>query len=104
MRRPVALAIASALAVLSVLPAVARADGDPASDVLLFQDSYLPYRPKVPQNVADGLNETLEKMRAKGYKLKVAVIASQNDLGSIPTFFGRPQEYADHLQREIAFN
>jgi hypothetical protein len=104
MRRPVALAVACALAALSLLPAAARADGDPASDVLLFQDTYLPYKPKVPKNVADGLTETLKKMRAKGYPLKVAVIATQNDLGSIPTFFGKPQDYADHLQREIAFN
>jgi hypothetical protein len=104
MRRPVALATACALAALTVLPGVARADGDPPSDVLLFQDAYLPYRPKVPQNVADGLTETLKKLRGKGYPLKVAVIATQNDLGSIPTFFGRPQDYANHLQGEIAFN
>jgi hypothetical protein len=101
MRRPIA--IAALAACLALIPASARADGDPASDVLLFQDTYLPYQPKVPQNVADGLAATLKKARAKGYPLKVAVIATANDLGSIPDFFARPQEYADHLQGEIAF-
>jgi hypothetical protein len=104
MRRPAALAIASALVSLALLPASAHADGDPASDVLLFQPTYLPYQPKVPKSVADGLTETLKKARAKGYPLKVAVIATQNDLGAVPAFFAKPQEYADHLQREIAFN
>ena len=39
------LAVAVALA---LTPAAASADGDPASDVLLLQDVYLPYAPGVP--------------------------------------------------------
>ena len=86
------------------LPAAAHANGDPASDVLLLQDSYLPYAPKVPKQTADALNATLKKGRAAGFPLKVAIIASKNDLGAVPTYFGRPQPYADFLGREIAFN
>ena len=45
MRR--ALLTAVLIAALAI-PAAARADGDPASDVLLLQDAYLPYSPAVP--------------------------------------------------------
>src|SRR3954465_10533953 len=86
------------------LPAAARADGDPASDVLLLQDSFLPYAPTVPKPVADGLSATLKQARAAGYPLKVAIVATDRDLGSGPQFFGKPQPYASFLEREIAFN
>jgi hypothetical protein len=97
------IATACLLAALLV-PSAALADGDPASDVLLYQSSYLPYQPKVPKPVADALDATLKKSRAAGYPLKVAVIASKSDLGSVPNFFARPQDYALFLQREISFN
>src|SRR4051794_23606209 len=87
-----------------VLPAAPRAEGARASDVLLLQDSSLPYSPKVPKPVADALSATLKKSRQAGYPLKVAIIATKNDLGSVPQFFGRPQPYASFLEREIAFN
>jgi hypothetical protein len=98
-----ALATAVLLAALA-LPAVAHADGDPASDVLLLQDSYLPYQPAVPKPVTDALNQTLKTVRKKGSPFKVAVIASKNDLGAVPQFMGRPQPYAGFLESEIAFN
>src|SRR3954452_2815959 len=98
-----AVALACALAA-AALPATALADGDPASDVLIGQDSYLPYQPKVPPAVSDGLTATLKKARAADYPLKVAVIASKDDLGSVPDYFARPQDYAQFLQREISFN
>jgi hypothetical protein len=91
------------LAALAI-PSAARADGDPASDVLLLQDAYLPYSPAVPKPVADALNRTLKQTRAKGFALHVAVIATRNDLGSVPQFFGRPQPYATFLESEIKFN
>jgi hypothetical protein len=100
MRRALVTALLLALA----LPAAARADGDPASDVLLLQDVFTPYSPQVPKPVSDGLSQTLKKARASGYPLKVAIIASKNDLGSVPQFYGRPQPYASFLEREIAFN
>src|SRR4051812_40593720 len=101
MRRALVIAMLLALA----LPAAsARANGDPASDVLLLQDVFTPYQPQVPKPVSGALSQTLKKSRAAGYPLKVAIIASKNDLGSVPQFFGRPQPYATFLEREIAFN
>ena len=102
MRRVTALA--AALAILALAPALARADGDPASDVLLLQNSYLPYAPQVSPGVAKALNNLLGETKAKGYHLRVAVIATQQDLGAVPQLFGKPQNYALFLEKEIAFN
>ena len=101
MRR--ALATAVLLAVLAIPPA-ARADGDPASDVLLLQDVYLPYQPVVSKPVSNALNAAVKKLHADGYPLKVAVIATKTDLGSVPQFLGRPGPYASFLESEIKFN
>jgi hypothetical protein len=97
--------VLAALALLALAPPAARADGDPASDVLLLQDSYLPYPPgKPPKVVSDALVDLLKRTRKAGFPLKVAIIASKNDLGSVPQFFGQPQPYATFLGREIEFN
>jgi hypothetical protein len=101
MRRALATLVMLALA---AAPVPAHANGDPASDVLLTQDAFFPYRPEVPEPVQKGLTDTLERARDKGFPLKVAIIASQDDLGAIPQFFGNPQPYANHLQSEIAFD
>jgi hypothetical protein len=98
-----ALPIAVLLVALASAPA-ALADGDPPSDVLLLQDVYLPYQPVVPKPVADALNRTVKQLHKDGYPLKVAVIATQTDLGSVPQFLGRPQPYASFLESEIKFN
>lgn len=80
------------------------ADGDPASDVLLLQDVYLPYAPGVPAPLGKTITDLLKTTRKAGFQLKVAIIASRQDLGAVPQFFGRPQSYAAFLQSEIAFN
>jgi hypothetical protein len=95
------LAVAAALA---LTPATAFADGDPASDVLLLQDVYLPYAPGIPGPLAKTITTLLKTTRKAGFPLKVAIIADPKDLGAVPQFFGKPQSYAPFLQSEIAFN
>ncbi|GAC1320982.1 MAG: hypothetical protein NVSMB25_14100 [Thermoleophilaceae bacterium] len=102
MRRLAALLIA--LVGIGTMPAGARADGDPASDVLLLQNLYAPYQPALPPGLQNGLTTLLKQSAAAGYPLKVAIIATANDLGAVPNLFGRPQEYARFLGSEIAFN
>src|SRR4051812_11167384 len=89
---------------LALMPAAARADGGPASDVLLLQDVYLPYAPGVPTPLGKTITDLLKTTRKKGFALKVAIIADPKDLGAVPQFFGKPQSYAPFLQSEIAFN
>jgi hypothetical protein len=97
-RRAVAvLAIATSLAVA----AAATADVDPASDVILLDNVYYPYQPRVCTELRNGLDQLTADAKKAGYPVKVALIASGTDLGGIPQEFGRPQEYAEFLHSEI---
>ena len=80
----------------------ALADGDPASDVLLGENVFYPFSPTVSNRLQAELNaETAAASRAH-FPIKVALIASPADLGAIPSLFGKPQEYANFLDREIS--
>ncbi len=94
----IALLLAAALA-----PAGALADGDPASDVLLGQNVFYPYSPAVPGAVQAKLNAETAAAKRAGLPIKVALIGSPIDLGVIPELFGKPQSYADFLDKEISF-
>ncbi|HET9104327.1 MAG TPA: hypothetical protein VFN55_13315 [Solirubrobacteraceae bacterium] len=84
-------------------PALARADGDPASDVLLGDNVFYPYSPATPRPIQLRLNAILAKARAQGFPIKVALIAAPTDLGVIPDLFGKPGSYAKFLDQEISF-
>ena len=83
---------------------VAYADADPASDALLVQDSFFPYQPPVSADWQKTVNNLIAAAKAARFPVKVAIIASANDLGGLPDLFGQPQRYADFLDREISFN
>jgi hypothetical protein len=82
----------------------AWADGDPASDVLLVQDVFYPYQPPVPPKLEAALNGLLAATARAHIPLKVAIIGSREELGLVPEYFGRPQAYAEFLDREISYN
>jgi hypothetical protein len=88
-------------AILAQTAGIALGDGDPASDVLLQQDVFLPYQPQVCKQVKTALDRATRRSGAAGYPVKVAVIGSISDLGSVPQFFGRPSAYADFLGKEL---
>lgn len=96
------LALLTALAVVAAAPAAARADGDPASDVLLTQDSYLPYAPPVRGDLKTALDDVLKEARKAGYPMKVSLILSPNDLGAYSQLFNKAQDYADLLSGELS--
>jgi hypothetical protein len=101
--RPAA-ALLLAVALL-VAPAAARADGDPASDVLIGQDVFYPYP---PNEAGDGVRRALDGMvaraKARGYPVKIALIAARGDLGAYPNLLDEPDKYAALLTTEISFN
>jgi hypothetical protein len=81
------------------------ADGDPASDVLLAQDAFYPYQPRVSPALEAAMEKALHAAaRAGGLGMKVAIIGAPEELGLVPKFFGHPQAYAQFLDREISFN
>ena len=98
-RRSLVAAILAA-ALLALTGSAARADGDPASDTLIFQNVFLPY-PTPPREITKPLATAVRNVYAKGYRVKVAVIASPQDLGSVPSLFDKPVEYAQFLGTEL---
>jgi len=86
-----------------VIPAAVLADGDPASDYLIVADAYLPYPPPAAEARAE-LTAAIAAVDKANGRVKVAVIATPNDLGAIPSLFGRPADYAKFLGLEIGFD
>lgn len=103
-RGPIVLALLAALTWGGPGAERALADGDPASDVLLAQAVYYPYMPVVSAKLSRALDRLTAQAKAAGYPLKVAIIASPNDLGAVPQLFGKPQPYAKFLHSEIVYN
>jgi hypothetical protein len=92
-----------ALSAAGLCAAVAQADADPASDVLVSQNVFYPYSPPPAGALQSALNSEATATARAHFQIKVALIASPMDLGGIPNFFGKPQAYADFLDQEIAF-
>jgi hypothetical protein len=100
MRRSVLLGCV-VLTSLALGAPVARADGDPASDVLFFQDVFFPYPPP-PASARARLSRAVATTYARGFRIKVAVVATRTDLGSVPSLFNKPSAYGRFLGAEIS--
>jgi hypothetical protein len=98
----VRLLVAVVAAAFLAVPA-AHADGDPASDYLLAQKTFIPFDAKVPKAQADQLNAIVEEAKQKGFTIRVAVIATQFDLGAVPSLWRKPETYAHFLGQELFF-
>jgi hypothetical protein len=104
-RARAAAALGALLAVLVLLGGAGRAnaDGDPASDVLTFQNVFFPYNPPVSPGLQVDLTRLTNQASEQHYPIRVAIIGSKIDLGSVPQLFGKPQQYARFLYQEISF-
>ena len=96
------VAIVGVLLLLAT-PAVAHANGDPASDYLLVQSTFLPFNAKVDPKAAKELADTVRAANEKGFKIKVAVIGSRYDLGTAFSLYNKAQKYAEFLGLELSF-
>jgi hypothetical protein len=99
----VACLAAVAVVVALACATAARADGDPASDILIAQDAFLPYGEGIPDAVALKLRATVRDARKSGDQLKVAVIASRSDLGLVQQLWLKPRTYGPFLGKELRF-
>jgi hypothetical protein len=81
---------------------VAAADGDPASDVLLSQPVFVPWDAGASPLAASRLRSVVEAAARAGYPVRVAVVASAADLGSVSQLWRRPQAYAEFLGAELS--
>jgi hypothetical protein len=91
------------LAFLLALPvAAARGDGDPASDVLIGGRIFWPYSIKVPAESREALQSTVIEAWEKGFRIRVALINNEFDLGTAGLLSRHPTEYAKFLAQELA--
>jgi hypothetical protein len=84
----------------TVAVGTALADGDPASDILPSQDVFLPYNTVLSGKLSPTdrqLVATVAAANHAGYRIKVAVISSGYDLGSVTGLIGKPRTYARFL-------
>jgi hypothetical protein len=79
----------------------ARADGDPASDVLAAQPLFLPADGGFSQSEQVRLTALLDSAQRSGYPIRAALIATPSDLGSVSALWGRPGAYAGFLGTEL---
>jgi hypothetical protein len=93
--------ITATIALVAWIAPASRADGDPASDYLLSTNVYFPYS-SVSKAIRAEIDRVVDDVYAHGNRVKVALIYDQTDLGSIPSLFGRPSDYAHFLGLEIS--
>ncbi len=90
------------LVAAGALPAGALGDGDPASDVLATQSLFLPWDANVPGGRQAHLAGVLAAAQDHGFPIRVALISSASDLGSVTALWGQPESYAQFLGQELS--
>lgn len=81
--------------------APARGDGDPASDVLAVGPLFLPADAGATNAQQLELTDLLRAAQRAGEAIRVAIIASPTDLGSVTGLWRRPHLYAAFLGQEL---
>ncbi len=96
---PVLVVVASIAA--GVTPA-ARADGDPGSDVLVYQDLFAGSDAGLSVQQQVQLGGLLKAAARAGFPVRVAIVASPFDLGAVTGLWHHPREYARFLGLELS--
>src|ERR1700733_15689964 len=97
-----ALALLSVALIAAAVPPVARADGDPGSDVLVYQDLFAGSDAGLSVQQQVQLGDVLKTAAREGFPVRVAIIASPFDLGSVTELWHQPREYARFLGIELS--
>src|SRR3954447_5871826 len=101
MRSRLACSVPALVVAFALSAPAGRADGDPASDVLISQDVFFPYAPPTSNGVAQALLELTRRTPRAGWPLKVAITATAQALGSAASLYASPQPYVNFLASEI---
>lgn len=91
-----------ALGAVGTLTATARADGDPGSDVLVYQPLFLAADSGISVSEQVQLGNLIHRADRAGFPVRVAIIAKRDDLGSVTPLWQRPQTYARYLGIELS--
>jgi hypothetical protein len=94
---------ATVLACSLVFASPARADGDPAGDVLANQAVFYGSALDLKSREAAQLWQLVSDAKAAGYEVRVAALSVQQDLGSIDYLWDDPLNYSEFLAAELAY-
>src|ERR1700722_14303661 len=97
----ITLALLSVCA-LGVLAPAARADGDPGSDVLVYQNLFVASDSNISIAQQVELGDLLTSAARSGFTIRVAIIATPADLGAITQLWQKPASYATFLGIELS--
>jgi cytochrome oxidase Cu insertion factor (SCO1/SenC/PrrC family) len=104
-RRTLGLALALALILGltgALFAASARADGDPASDYLQANQVFLAAEAPAATPAQRRLLTVVDAANRAGFGIRVAIIGSEYDLGSITELWRKPRLYARFLGLELS--
>ena len=86
----------------ALVPAAARAHGDPASAYLRGGgDVFVSFRAHASETAVKQLTAIVAQARERGFRLKVSVIGDRADLGDDPGLLDRPEAYALDLSEQL---
>lgn len=101
-RRVCALALLAVVALSGIFTSIAHADGDPGSDVLVYQPLFLASDAGVSVTQQVQLAGLLRATNQAGFPVRVAIIASGSDLGAVTALWRKPRAYARFLGLELS--
>jgi cytochrome oxidase Cu insertion factor (SCO1/SenC/PrrC family)/thiol-disulfide isomerase/thioredoxin len=84
------------------LAPTAHADGDPGSDVLVYQSVFLPADAGASVNQQLQLGQLLNAAAGSRFPIRVAIIPSRFDLGAVTALWHNPRAYARFLGLELS--
>ena len=77
-------------------------DGDPGSDVLVYQDLFVAGDAGLSVGQQTQLGNLLKTADRTGFPIRVAIISSPSDLGAVTALWRKPQAYAKFLGYELS--
>jgi cytochrome oxidase Cu insertion factor (SCO1/SenC/PrrC family) len=96
------LAVALTVLAICALSPAARADGDPGSDVLVYQNLFVAADSNISVAQQVELGDLLTSASRDGFTIRVAIIATPADLGAITQLWRKPASYASFLGIELS--
>jgi cytochrome oxidase Cu insertion factor (SCO1/SenC/PrrC family) len=98
----VLVALVLAACALGFLSPAARADGDPGSDVLVYQNLFVAADANISVQQQLQLGNLLTEADQDGFPVRVAVVSQPDDLGAITALWQKPAAYASFLGTELS--
>ena len=100
--RAVLVAATPVVAVALAVVGSAHADGDPASDFLITDSVFAPFDAHLSSAHVAQLRQLVSEANARGLPIRVALIGTRYDMGSVLVLWQKPQPYARFLGQELA--